>query len=568
MTKEKTLLFLVAITIVSVIIRFNQLGSIPNGLATDEADIGYNAYSIAKTGADVYGRKFPLFFQSLDDYKPGLIVYLSIPAILLFGLNDFSIRLAPAIIGSITPILVYILLKLLYSQKSSAYSQKSSAYSQKSSAYPKDHKIAYIGSFFTVFAPWNIALSRAMVQYIPLAFFYLVFIIIFLFSVKKFKKLLPLSALIIGITPYIYYAAFIYLPFILLILGIVYRKFLITNFRYTIMSLLIVAIISMPAVFHFRDPIARSRLSAINATNPDIALPISIQEMEQDKEEGNPLSKVIHNRRLVFTNILLDNYFDYFNFDYLFVNSHAIRYFYVHNVGLFYLVELPLVLLGIFKSIVNRRKSDMLVLGLLIIGPIPATITLGSPLPHRALLVPLVLQLLSAKGASSILNLLHKNTRRVIVPLFIIIYAAGLYFFLHQYFVHSPREFVLGGWFPVVRDAIPVVNRQMENYDKVVFTWSVQRIVPPIYFLFYNQIDPKIIQEKAAKWGNEPVSYRQIYNKIENLEFRPINWDADKNLKNTLLVGYPNEFPEEVNVIARTYLPNGKPHFLLVEAGK
>src|SRR3990172_5419713 len=109
MGKPKQLLFLAAVTLISIVIRFYQLGNIPNGLATDEADIGYNAYSIIRTGADVYGRKFPLFFQSLDDYKPGLIFYLSIPAVSAFGLTDFSIRLAPALFGIITPTLIFIL---------------------------------------------------------------------------------------------------------------------------------------------------------------------------------------------------------------------------------------------------------------------------------------------------------------------------------------------------------------------------------------------------------------------------------------------------------------------------
>ena len=61
--KRKELFFLIAIFLLSLSIRLSKLSNVPNGLTVDEADMGYNAYSILKTGADVYGRKLPLFFQ-------------------------------------------------------------------------------------------------------------------------------------------------------------------------------------------------------------------------------------------------------------------------------------------------------------------------------------------------------------------------------------------------------------------------------------------------------------------------------------------------------------------------
>jgi hypothetical protein len=65
----KALIILSFVLFVSTALRVYNLGEVPNGLTVDEADMDYNAYSILKTGKDVYGRKLPLFFQSLDDYK-------------------------------------------------------------------------------------------------------------------------------------------------------------------------------------------------------------------------------------------------------------------------------------------------------------------------------------------------------------------------------------------------------------------------------------------------------------------------------------------------------------------
>ena len=92
----------------------------------------------------------------------------------------------------------------------------------------------------------------------------------------------------------------------------------------------------------------------------------------------------------------------------------------------------------------------------------------------------------------------------------------------------------------------------------------MQRLVPPIYFLFYNKIDPRIVQNKAIKWTNETPSYKQIYNQVENIEFRPINWEMDQNLNNTLFVGYPSDFPKNTKILDQTYTPDGKTQFVLV----
>ncbi|OGD86046.1 hypothetical protein A2164_02810 [Candidatus Curtissbacteria bacterium RBG_13_35_7] len=67
-------------------------------------------------------------------------------------------------------------------------------------------------------------------------------------------------------------------------------------------------------------------------------------------------------------------------------------------------------------------------------------------------------------------------------------------------------------------------------------------MIPAVYFLFYNRFDPHTIQDKIARWINEPSSYRQVYIEIENIESRRISWEEDKNLEKSLLIGYPKEF--------------------------
>ena len=136
MTKTKFLLFL--IFILSLFFRIFQAWKYPP-LLWDEASLGYNAYSILKTGKDEYGNFFPLIFKSFGDYKPGLYIYLAIPFVTIFGLNPLSVRFPSIILGSLLPIFTYLLILQLL---------------------PKNKKIALISALLISFNPYNIHFSH------------------------------------------------------------------------------------------------------------------------------------------------------------------------------------------------------------------------------------------------------------------------------------------------------------------------------------------------------------------------------------------------------------------------
>ncbi|MDO8487496.1 MAG: hypothetical protein Q7S45_04330 [Candidatus Curtissbacteria bacterium] len=545
--------FIFAITAISFFLRLYQLGNVPNGLSADEADMAYNAFSILKTGKDVYGRHLPIFFQSLDGFVPGFGIYASIPTIYIFGLNDFAIRLLPAAIGALTPLLMYFLAKILY---------------------PKKKYLPIICAILTTFAPWNIAISRALWLYIELIFFYILFLIIFLLGIQKNFKLIILSALVLVLTQYIYLAAILYLPLIVITVTIIYRKNFSKNLKISLLALSLLIILSLPSIVYYLNQSSRGRLNSISIFQNDVTLPISISEKQQDIKNNDNFSALLHNRRLVYLIDSVENYFKYINFSALFVNSSGIRLFYVNYVGLFYLIELPFFLFG-FLYLINdiRKEHNLLVASLFLIGPIPAIFILGATFFHRSILFLLAIQIISAVGINNFYEQIKKTKVKYwlhIVIFLVLVYMSSIYFFLHQYFIHSPNEFTSeddnGAWFSTVKNAIPIVNENKTKYEKIVFTWSKSKLIPPVYFLFYNKVDPSVMQKKASGWTNEPPSYKQIYNQIDNIEFRSINWLQDKNLKSALFIGYPSDFPEDVkNVVAKTYLPNGEVHFLVVK---
>ena len=60
-------LFLSIIILLGLILRIWYVTQVPPGISRDEGAIGYNAYSILKTGRDEYGKYFPLSFKSFGD---------------------------------------------------------------------------------------------------------------------------------------------------------------------------------------------------------------------------------------------------------------------------------------------------------------------------------------------------------------------------------------------------------------------------------------------------------------------------------------------------------------------
>jgi 4-amino-4-deoxy-L-arabinose transferase-like glycosyltransferase len=139
----KKYIWLACIVVFAAVIRFWNLTGVPPALNSDEVAIGYNAYSILKTGKDEYGAQTPLTFRSFDDYKMPVYVYLVAGSMRIFEDRDFAVRFPSALVGTLTVLFTFFLVKELFKKSRDSYG------------------IALVSAFLVTISPWHIHFSRS-----------------------------------------------------------------------------------------------------------------------------------------------------------------------------------------------------------------------------------------------------------------------------------------------------------------------------------------------------------------------------------------------------------------------
>lgn len=81
----------------------------PPGSYLDESSIALNAYTISQNGTSEYGRRFPLFFRSFNDYKSPVYFYLLAAVFKVTGPSITAARLLSATLGFTTALLLGLL---------------------------------------------------------------------------------------------------------------------------------------------------------------------------------------------------------------------------------------------------------------------------------------------------------------------------------------------------------------------------------------------------------------------------------------------------------------------------
>lgn len=547
MLKNKLFAFLIIISI-ALITRFFQLGVNPPSLDWDEVSLGYNAYSILKTGADEYGNKFPLSIRSFDDYKPPVYVFLAIPSIWIFGLNEFSVRFPAAVIGVLTVITIYFLVKELLM-----------GWEEKTVEF-----ISLISALFLAISPWHLQFSRAAFEG-NVGLFFLLLGLFFLLKGLKSPQFFIYASFPFVASLYSYHSFRLLVPLFILTFLILFWKKIHHARNYLIVSGLILFVCAIPILTSFFESSgSSSRLSMVSIFSGSNELDFSIKRMEYDNNQGDYIGSFFHNRRFVFFKEIVKGYVDHWNPNFLFLYGDGGRQHHAVDVGMLYLWDALFILYGIQVLLKRPSKRVIFLLVVLMFSPIPAAFTTGTPHPVRAIAMMPFLHILAAIGLVFALRqiFLFKNKLLIILGVSVIggTFMLNIIYYFHQYYVHTPIEYG-DFWQYGNKEAILEAKKIEGQFDKIIMTYKYDQ--PYIYYLFYNQIDPSWYQKNWDYKGNGQVD--RSFRKVGKYEFRSINYSKDNNTPRTLLIGSPDEIPYDArNIIKEIKFPNGEIAYRIV----
>jgi 4-amino-4-deoxy-L-arabinose transferase-like glycosyltransferase len=539
--KIKPVYILFLIIGLSIFLRFWKLGIVPVSPDWDEAALGYNAYSILKTGKDEYGTFLPRSLRSYDDYKPPLYAYLTIPSVAVFGLNVWAVRLPSAVMGVLAVIGTYYLVLELFWD----YTDKTKA--RKEKIFSNVPRIALICAFLLAISPWHLQFSRIAFE-ANSGLTLNIWAIYLLLKARRFPRWIVLCAFLSALALYAYHSERIFVPLLLLITFLLWKKDLLTHKKWLMVGIVVGLITVAPLIPVVLDKTSLTRLKGTSSLSDQTGILFrSVQKLQDDKNSGNIWGLVFDNRRIVYAKTLIDGYISHFSIRWLFLTGDNDRH-HAPDIGLLYLWELPFIALGMFVLFKKGGKAAKLLFLWYFIAPIAASPTSETPHAIRTLVFLPTYQIFSAFGIISFLSLIthyslqlkkiYKYLMYGMVGILFLCITANTVYYFHMYYAHMNYEYSRF-WQYGYKQAVEYAEKNKSKYAKIVVSTSLEQ--PHMFFLFYTQYDP---ERYIREGGTSSGGFAEVRNHFDKYEFRKItDWSRESHNSSILYIGPPKEVP-------------------------
>ena len=473
------------------------------------------------------------YLESFGDFKPPMYVYLDAIPVKIFGLNEFATRFPSALFGTLTVLLTYFLVQRIFYE------------SKRKQAY------ALMASFILAISPWHILLSRAAFEANVATFFIVLGVWGFLAAVQDKKWYLIFSAISFALSMYTFNTARVVSPLIVLILALVFRKKLLEMKKETFFALVIGALIFLPTFRFLLSPQAGLRFEEVNIFSDISVVKMSNQEIANDKSAF--WSKIIHNRRVLYSLDYLKHYFDNLSPTFLFIKGDGNPKFSTQSVGQMYIWDIVFFASGLFLLIKKKEKNWWLVPVWLLVGIIPAATAEQTPHALRIEASLPTFQILAAYGFVELTDKINKYKKVIVYSLLFLLLINFLYFY-HDYFSHYVSEYS-GEWQYGYKQSIDYVRSVENKYDYIQVTSALGR--PYIYYLFYTKTDPRAYRQTA-------VIQRDAFGFVTVDSFGKYVFPSDYNYSlsqkhKVLYINTPYSLPRNIHILKTFYLLNGNP---------
>ncbi|MFT3751941.1 MAG: glycosyltransferase family 39 protein [Paludibacter sp.] len=445
------------LVIIGFAIRILGISVIPAGLNQDEASIGYEAFSILKSGFDRNGNFYPIHLVSWGSGQNALYAYLSIPFIKLFGLNIFSVRIVNAILSCLTLLVFFFIFKSF-----------------------TDKKKSLIALALIAICPWSIMSARWGLEsnIFPALFLFGTYFL--LKAINSNGKYLPIAFAIYAICLYSYGTSYLVMPLFFLFTVPYLLKNRTVSFRNLGVSSILFFVIALPII---------------------LFVLINHLQLNEIHFDWFSIPKLATNRTTVIFNLFSGNFIVTFIknivrfLSIIILQTDGNQYNSISSVGTIYFISFPFFLIGLYQTIKSKAllfPPNYIFFSWLICSTIVG-ITSHINI-NRINIIFLPILYFTILGFFAVSKMLKREIR-LKYPVFIIslytvffMFFCGYYFFIFKEEIKSEFSYGLG-------DAIHYAESTYKNDSINVTTNSIN--MPYIYVCFYNQTDPVVFRQSV-----------------------------------------------------------------------
>lgn len=476
---------LIVIFFLAAVLRFWQLGFIPAGVTHDEVGYIYNAYSIAKTGKNVFGEFLPFLTWIGFPFLP-VSIYLSAPFYWFFDISATTGRLPSALLGVLDVVLVYLIVKQLF----------------------KKSALSLLSALFLAISPWHLHFSRSAYDHNFALFFYLLAIVTFLWEAKK--KRIPVISLIAFALAIFSYRGMnvIFIPLVLTLLWYGIKVIKISSTQVIVfligIGFIALSLLSVIALHGRAYLIAEGSILSDSKMQEEIDIQI--------REAAGPLSikRIFLNKPMYIVNKLRENYIKAYSPEFLFLYTEPNNIYSIWSRGRIYFVELLFIILGIAYLYKSNKNAALFVTCMVLIGGLPGM--LGSPYSARNFFMSAFLPILSGGGIVFLLTIL-KRWKTILMCSFIVAYLYLVGGYLFDYY----GRFALYGaeaWAKSIKDVSFLIREEKDNYNKVVVGQA--SFGDFLEYAFYSKTHPTQVQ---STWKNRSEEGKTLSFSFGNINF-------------------------------------------------
>lgn len=464
---KKVILILCGILLLGFIIRAYRMGQV--SMYGDELTMVYDGYSISKTGMDSTGTKLPLTFR-MGSGRPGGYIYFSLPFVYLFGPTVWGERSLSLLSGLGIIVLMYFIGKKLFGEK-----------------------VGLVGAFLTAVSPWDIYLSRAGFEAHFALFLAILGITFFLY-----KKYLP-WALAWGVATLTYPTFKLTLPilFLVLVWFTGYKKLVAK--KAFLAGLLILAVFAAVLVREDLFSGSEQRFFSQNIFADQKIRESIIQKVNYERTISTMpgvLRPIFINREMEYAKLIFGNYVNNLSPDFLILRGDQNPRHNPGEMGMIYIVDLPLILVGLAFLWQKEKDKFILLLKWVLITPLATMFFPETHALRNDLMLPALLLIIAFA--------LTKIDRKYVYVATALIFIQLVYLLAHVYFV-APAKFA-GFWSAEAKTvALEAIAKSQTGEQVVLSTKKVGDI--EYAYEVYGKVDPRLA---ISQFGKFPKKFGNV----------------------------------------------------------